>query len=123
MKRALPIALVSTASLLSACDPIGYGYVNQLHHPVTVVHHVGSNENRFTLAAGQRRMPELGDWRGQRDDFFDSKGHLIASFTEDQMRAWHRHDVPPILIISQTGVSLADHAWWRSSDGRGLTNR
>jgi hypothetical protein len=116
MRVPVRCALCTVAMALSGCDPIGYGYVNQLHYPVTVVHHVGSSQSRFTLAAGQRRPPQLGDWRGERDDFFDPHGHLIATFTPDQMRGWHRHDVPPILVISPTGVSLADHAWWRSSD-------
>ena len=80
------VACVSIGSALAACDPIGYGYVNQLHQPVTVVHHVGSSERRFTLAAGEHRPPQLGDWRGERDDFLDSHGHVLASFAPNQMR-------------------------------------
>jgi len=117
MRRVLQVVTcASISSGLAACDPIGYGYVNQLHQPVTVVHHVGSSERRFTLVGGEHRPPQLGDWRGERDDFLDSHGHVIASFTPDEMRGWHRHDIPLILVISHTGVSLADHAWWRSSD-------
>jgi hypothetical protein len=53
------------ATILAACDPIGYGYVNQLHQAVALVHHVGNTEKRLTLAAGERRPPQLGDRHGQ----------------------------------------------------------
>jgi hypothetical protein len=104
------------ASILAACDPIGYGYVNQLHQAVAVVHHVGNSEKRLTLAAGERRPPQLGDTRGQRDDFFDPHGRLIATFTAEDMRGWHRHDIPPVLVITRSGVVLATEAYWRVPD-------
>ena len=115
MRVPIQCALCALVPAFAGCDPIGYGYVNQLHYPVTVVHHVGSTEKRLTLEPGEHRPPQLGDTRGQRDEFFDQQGRLIATFMAEQMRTWHRHDVPPVLVISHTGV-LVSEPRWRSSE-------
>jgi hypothetical protein len=114
MRVAVRCALSALGMALAGCDPIGYGYINKLHYPVTVVHHLGNTEKRLLLAAGERRPPQLGDSRGQRDEFFDQQGRLIATFSAEQMRTWHRHDVPPVLAISRSGVTVVE-PWWRSS--------
>lgn len=101
------------ALALTGCDPIGYGYVNRLNYPVTVVHHVGGEETRFTLAPGARKLPAIHDWLGDREEFLDSRGHQIAVFTRADLQKWGRRDVPPVLVLSQTGVSLASFDYWK----------
>src|SRR5437764_6443037 len=98
--------------LLVGCDPIGYGYVNRLQRPVTVAHHVHGREERFTLAAGARQLPRMGDWLGEREEFFDPSGRRIAVFTRDDLGRLRSRDVPPVLIVSPSGASLAPREYW-----------
>jgi hypothetical protein len=97
---------------LTACDPIGYGYVNQLHQPVEVVHHVHGRDERFGLAAGQRKLPAMGDWYGSRETFFDRNGKQIATITGAEIKRLERRDTPPVLVLSRSGITLATHEYW-----------
>jgi hypothetical protein len=99
-------------SILTACDPIGYGYVNQLHRPVAVVHHVHGRDERFTLGAGERRLPRMGDWPGSREDFFDLTGREIAAISGTQIKALQHKDTPPVLVLSPAGIELATREYW-----------
>lgn len=104
--------LASLAVFLSACDPIGYGYVNQLHRPVAVVHHVHGREERFTLAPGQRKLPGLGDWEGSREEFFDLNGKQVAVITREEIDRMDHKDYPTVLVLSPTGITLATREDW-----------
>ena len=97
---------------LVACDPIGYGYVNQLHRPVTVVHHVHGRDERFTLAAGERRLPRLGDWPGSREEFLDTSGSQIAAISGEEIQQMRHKDTPPVLVLSPSGITLATRQQW-----------
>ena len=107
--------LYSLASvLLAGCDPIGYGYVNQLQRPVTVVHNVHGTAERFTLAAGARQLPRLGDWLGEREEFFDPSGRQIAVFTRDDLGRLGHRNFPAVLVVSSGGISLASREYWEN---------
>jgi hypothetical protein len=109
--RLFPIFVVATIAL-AGCDPIGYGYVNQLHRPVAVVHHLHGHEERFTLAAGEQRLPALGDWPGDREAFFELSGREIAVITGPEIKRLARKDSPPILVLSPSGISLATREYY-----------
>ena len=100
------------ALLLSACDPIGYGYVNQLDRPVAVVHHVHGREERFTLASGERRLPAMGDWPGAREEFCDLNGKEIAAINGPEIKRLKHKDTVPILVLSPSGITLATREYW-----------
>jgi len=97
---------------LAACDPIGYGYVNQLHRPVTVVHHVHGRDERFTLAAGECRLPRLGDWPGSREEFLDTSGSQIAAISGKEIKQLKHKDTPSILVLSPWGITLVTRQQW-----------
>jgi hypothetical protein len=97
---------------LTACDPIGYGYVNQLHQSVEVLHHVHGRDERFGLAAGQRKLPAMGDWYGSRETFFDGSGKQIAMITGAEIKRLQHKDTPPVLVLSPSGITLATHEYW-----------
>ena len=106
------IALVGWALTLAACDPVGYGYVNQLHQSVDVVHHVHGHDERFRLAAGQRKLPATGDWPGSREEFFDLGGKQIAVITGSQIKRMEPPDAPAVLVLSPSGITLATREYW-----------
>jgi hypothetical protein len=97
---------------LAACDPIGYGYVNRLHRSVTIVHHVRGRDERFTLAAGERRLPRLGDWPGSREEFVDTSGSQIAAISGEEIKQLKHKDTPPVLVLSPSGITLATRQQW-----------
>ena len=100
------------ALLFSACDPIGYGYVNQLDRQVAVVHHVHGREERFTLASDERRLPAMGDWPGAREEFFDLSGKEIAAINGPEIKRLEHKDTLPILVLSPSGITLATREYW-----------
>jgi hypothetical protein len=112
MKLPALVALASLTLALSACDPIGYGYVNQLHQPVAVVHHVHGHEERFTLASGERRLPAMGDWPGSREEFFDINGKQIAVITGPQIKRLEHRGTPSVLVLSPSGIALVTREYW-----------
>jgi hypothetical protein len=97
---------------LAGCDPIGYGYVNQLNRPVAVVHHVHGRDERFTLAQGEHKLPRLGDWPGSREEFFDLSGKQIAAITGAEIKQLEHKDTPPVLVLSPSGITLATREYW-----------
>jgi hypothetical protein len=111
----------STLSL-AACDPIGYGYVNQLHRSVTVVHHVHGRDERFTLAAGERRLPRLGDWPGSHEVFFDTSGSQIAAISGEEIKQLKHKDTPPVLVLSPSGITLATRQQWDEWQAQSRSN-
>ncbi|HST29523.1 MAG TPA: hypothetical protein VLK27_01645 [Chthoniobacterales bacterium] len=109
---------VITATLLmiltAGCDPVGYGYVNQLRRPVSVVHHVHGRDERFTLGAGERKLPAMGDWPGSREEFFDLNGKEIAALTGAQIKKLQHtnKNMMTILVLSPSGITLATQEYW-----------
>ena len=99
-------------ALLAGCDPVGYGYVNELHQPVAVIHHVHGRDERFTLARGERRLPAMGDWQGSREEFFDLNGKAIATITGAEIKRLEHQDTLPILVLSPVGIQLATREYW-----------
>ena len=104
--------LACSTLAVAGCDPIGYGYVNQLHRPVTAVHHVHGRVERFRLAAGEVRLPRLGDWPGSREDFFDTSGSQIAAISGEEIQQMRHKDTPPVLVLSPSGITLATRQQW-----------
>lgn len=105
-------AVIAIAFAFSACDPIGYGYVNQLRRPVAVVHHVHGHDERFTLAAGERKLPAMGDWPGSREEFFDVGGKQIAVITGPEIKRLQPKGIPSVLVLSPSGITLATREYW-----------
>ena len=97
---------------LAACDPIGYGYVNQLHRPVAVVHYVHGRDERFTLGAGDSRLPRLGDWPGSQEEFLELSGKKIAAISGAEIKRLRHTDTPPVLVLSPAGITLATREYW-----------
>src|SRR5262249_22447910 len=106
--RIVPIVCIAVAS----CDTIGYGYVNQLRRPVTIVHYVDGHTERFTLTAGQRRLPRLHDFCGSWEEFLDVNGKQIASITAKEIDKLRPKDIPAVLVLSSSGVALATTEYW-----------
>lgn len=85
-----------------------YGHENQLHQRVTIVHHSRNTRYKVTLPAGACQLPPFeGDPLCEREEFSDASGKRIALFTIEDYRRLRRPGVPPLLLISRTGVSLA----------------
>src|SRR2546421_191986 len=110
--HSIRIFCIGVAAVFSACDPIGYGYVNQLRRPVAVVHHVHGRNERFTLAPGERRLPALGDWPGSREEFFDLTGREIAAISESEIKRLKHKNTPAVLVLSPSGITLATRDYW-----------
>jgi hypothetical protein len=112
MMRLIASAPLLAMTVLAGCDPIGYGYVNQLHRPVAVIHHVHGRDERFTLAAGERRLPAMGDWPGSREEFLDLSGTEIAAVTGTEIKKLQRKNTPAVLVLSPAGITLATQEYW-----------
>jgi hypothetical protein len=97
---------------VAACDPIGYGYVNELRRPVAVVHHVHGRDERFTLAPGERRLPAMHDWPGSLEEFFDLNGKQIAAITGPDIKRLGHKNTPSVLVLSASGITLATPDYW-----------
>ena len=110
--RLLQIICTIGATVLAGCDPIGYGYVNQLHQSVAVIHHVHGRDERLTLAAGERRLPALGDWPGSREEFLDLNGREIAAITGAEIKRLEHQDTPAVLVLSPVGIRMASREYW-----------
>jgi hypothetical protein len=67
---------------------------------------------RFTLAAGERRLPRLGDWPGSREEFFDASGSQIAAISGEEIKQLKHKDTPPVLVLSPLGITLATRQQW-----------
>jgi hypothetical protein len=117
MQSAPPLASLSLslAFLLTACESTGfrYGYVNQLKETVTVVERYRKGVDTSTFSAGYSQEPTPGGSVAESVEFFDARRRPIAIFTRADYRRSGRSGLPPVLVISRSGVHLASRNLWQ----------
>ncbi len=76
--RVLPLLFV--ALLLSGCDSLALGYVNKLHHRITIVEQGGrSQAHPIILKPGEIFTPGFGP-TARSIDIIGRDGHIIAHY-------------------------------------------
>ena len=109
-----PICCV-LALLLPACQSakVSYSYINQSKRTVTVVEHRRNGEQRFTFTPGAWQRPGREDSLPERVEFLDPNRGQIAVYTRGDYEREGDPNIPPVLVVSRSGVALASGAVWR----------
>lgn len=93
--------------LLSACEstPFAYAYYNQRKDTITIVEHRGSGVERSSLEPRVRLFPMKSFPDGI--EFFSRSGRQFAVFTLDDFKRLRDPNLPPMLVVSQSGAAFA----------------
>jgi hypothetical protein len=100
--------------LLTACESgsYGYGYANESKRTVTVVEHTRDGVDKSTFTPQAKQLPVEGGSIADRVEVFDTRRRMIAAFTHDDYGRSHHAGVPPVLVVTQSGVTLASREFW-----------
>src|SRR5947209_5957259 len=103
---------IALSLLLSACQspPFTCAYWNQRKDTVTIVEHRGSAAERSSLEPDVRQFPGEDQSFPDRVEFFSARGRQIAIFTRDDYQRSRDPNLPPMLVISRSGVAFASQA-------------
>jgi hypothetical protein len=116
MLRVTCLAVVGFAllPLLTACQSAsyGYGYANESKRTVTVVERSRAGVDRSTFTPQAKQLPVEGGSIADRVEVFDPQQRKIAAFTRDDYDRSHHPGVPPVLVVTQSGVTLASREFW-----------
>lgn len=116
MQRVTCIAVIGFAllSLLTACESgsYGYGYANESKRTVIVVEHSSDGVDSSTFTPQAKQLPVEGGSIADRVEVFDTQRRKIADFTRDDYDRSHHAGVPPVLVITQRGVTFAAREFW-----------
>lgn len=110
MKPLCTIASLLVLSLLSSCDTLDFGYVNKLHHPITIVEHSWDPPRPMTLRPGEVAPPGFGHIP-ESIDVLRPNGQLLAHYrTREIPRTGPRGGIQYI-VITPTGpmMELKEH--------------
>lgn len=110
----LAVAGFALLPLFTACGSAGYGYgyANESKRTVTVVEHSRGGVDRSTFTPQAKQLPVEGGSIADRVEVFDAQQRKIAAFTRDNYDRSHHPGVPPVLVITRSGVSLASREFW-----------
>src|SRR5437016_4453985 len=98
MKPLCAIASLLVLSLLSSCDTLDFGYVNKLHHSITIVEHSWDPPRPVTLKPGAVDPPGFGH-TPESIDVLRPDGQLLAHYrTRDIPRSGVRGGIGYVVI-------------------------